>query len=109
MRARYPKSFPLLFTPPFQAVSSLPIVWFYEDYEDSKGVWLHLLFILRVNGLKMTGVRTTPCHMCSLDHVVEMSSSLGGGGLAFPSVPSFPMSFSQLLDRMCELSLITYG
>ena len=85
----------------FQIVPYLPILWFYED---DAGGWLQLRFKLRLNGLFLSDVRTFPCHVCSLDYLVDLSSSQGEDFVL--QIPTYPVSFSELMDELDMLNLI---
>ena len=84
-----------------QIVPRFPILWFYED---DAGGWLQLRFKLRLNGLFLADVRTFACHACSLDYLVDMSSSFGENVTL--QIPTYPMPFSELMDELDSLSLI---
>ena len=88
---------------PFQVVSALPIVWFHED---DCGGFTYLTLNFDMGGLKMRDIGTSRCQVCALAHVKELASTLDGNDVDLTSIPSAPLSFSELMAKITRLGLL---
>ena len=84
-------------------MSTLPIVWFYED---DCGGFSYLTLRFDMGGLKMRDIGTSRCQVCALAHVKELTSTLDGDEVDLSSIPPVPLSFSELMMKITRLGLL---
>ena len=83
----------------------MPIVWFYED--DSGG-WTYLSLRLGMSDLKMEDTGSSPCHICTLSHVRELAGTLSGDDVDLSSIPTAPLSFTELLMKLIRMGILDH-
>ena len=54
----------------------------------------------------MRDIGTSRCQVCALAHVKELTSTLDGNDVDLTSIPSAPLSFSELMMKITRLGLL---
>ena len=86
-------------------VSNLPIVWFYED---DCGGFTYLTLRLDMGGLKLGNTGTSPCQVCTLKHVRELTSTLSANDVDLTSIPVAPLSFADLMMKLIRMGILDH-
>ena len=57
----------------------------------------------------MRDIGTSRCQVCALAHVKELTSTLDGDEVDLTSIPSAPLSFSELMAKITRLGLLDFS
>ena len=61
-----------------------------------------------MSDLKMEDTGSSPCQECTLAHVKELTSTLAGLDVDFSSIPSAPLSFTDLLKKLILMGILDH-
>ena len=61
-----------------------------------------------MSDLKMEDTGSSPCQVCTLAHVKELTSALAGSDVDFTSIPTTPLSFTDLLKKLILMGILDH-
>ena len=74
--------------------------------EDSHGGWCRLRLKLGLSGLVVVNV-ICPQTSFMQPHLVEFAAGLHAHGIDFPTIPSSPVTYAQLIHKLSLLGLLS--